>query len=151
MIRLGPDALPLRLARSWQPLLTPCAAIACRRTYLFFSSNTKDALSMPKISFNIPHELPAAEARERVESFLPRVKDMYKDMIKDMEEHWEGDKLAYSFKTLGFTFKGLIAMEEKKVNVDMDVPLAAMMVKGKIESEFKAGLERLLRGKAPKE
>ena len=102
---------------------------------------------MPKISFAVPHNLSAADARERVESFLPRIKETYKDMVKDMQENWEGDNLVFSFKTLGFVFKGNIATEEKQVKVDMDVPLAAMMVKGRIETEFKAGLDRLLNGK----
>ncbi|MBS0210375.1 MAG: polyhydroxyalkanoic acid system family protein [Planctomycetes bacterium] len=102
---------------------------------------------MPKITFSVPHEMSATEARERVETFLPRVEEQYKDMIKDMSRQWNGDVLEYSFKTLGFVFKGTIALEEKQVTVNMDVPLAAMMVKGRIEQEFKAGLERLLLGK----
>jgi hypothetical protein len=100
---------------------------------------------VPKLSFTVPEGLSAADALERLKSFLPSIRDRYKDQIKDMQESWEGNKLNFSFKTMGFTFKGTIEAQDQKVLVDIDLPFAAMMVKGRIEQEIRGGLERLLR------
>ncbi|HEX3869301.1 MAG TPA: polyhydroxyalkanoic acid system family protein [Pirellulales bacterium] len=100
---------------------------------------------MPKISFTLPAALSAQDIVERLHHFLPAIKDRYKDQIKDLNENWDGNKLDFSFKTMGFVFKGIIEAANQKVIVNLDIPFAAMMVKGKIEQEIKGGLERLLK------
>ena len=100
---------------------------------------------MPKISFNVPHGLSAADALARMHDFLPKIKEHYKDQVKDMEESFDGQTLNFSFKTMGFVFKGAITAADQKVTVDMELPFAALMIKGRIEQEITAGLARLLR------
>ena len=46
--------------------------------------------------------------------------------------------------TFGMKFKGLLTVEDDAVQIDGDLPFAAMMFKGRIESEVRDSLEKLL-------
>ncbi len=100
---------------------------------------------MPKLTFTVPEGLSAEEAVSRLHQFLPSIRDRYKDQVKDLDESWDGNTLTFSFKTMGINFKGTVEAVDKQVNVNIDLPFAAMMVKGRIEQEIRGGLERLLR------
>ncbi|HEX4129322.1 MAG TPA: polyhydroxyalkanoic acid system family protein [Pirellulales bacterium] len=100
---------------------------------------------MPKLAFTVPTQLTADQAATHLRGFIPQIREHYKDQVKDVTETWTGNTLDFSFKTLGFVFKGTLAAADNKVDVSMDLPLAAMMVKGRIEQEVRTGLERLLK------
>ena len=100
---------------------------------------------MPQINLEVPHSMSAQEAKERLERFGEMLKEHYRDQVKDMHQSWDGDKLAFGFKTLGVKIQGNLAVQEDKVLVDCDLPFAAMMFKGKIESEIRSQIERILK------
>ncbi|HWA99832.1 MAG TPA: polyhydroxyalkanoic acid system family protein [Pirellulales bacterium] len=100
---------------------------------------------MPKINFSVPHSMTAADASAKLHEFMPRIRSQYQDQIKDVTENWNGNTLEFSFKTLGFTFKGTLASQDNNTDVVLEIPLAAMMVKGRIEQEVKGGLQKLLK------
>ena len=100
---------------------------------------------MPKFNFAIPHSLNSEDARDRLDRFIEGLEAKFADSAKDIERSWEGNSLAYSFKTYGIKIAGQMDVEEGKVNVIGDLPITAMMFKGKIESEIRKNLERLLK------
>ncbi len=100
---------------------------------------------MPKLSMEIPHSHSAEEAKERLVRFNDALKERFKDQVADLTQTWEGDTLSFGFKTFGIKIAGKIAIEEGKLVVDGDLPFSAMMFKGKIESEMRQQLERLMR------
>lgn len=100
---------------------------------------------MPKFDFSIPHPLSIEDARDRLDRFIEGLEAKFADSAKDIERNWEGNSLAYSFKTFGITIAGKMDVEDGKVNVMGDLPITAMMFKGKIESEIRKNLERLLK------
>ena len=99
---------------------------------------------MPKLNVEIPHQLPADELKNRLKRFSEVLGDKFKDQIKDFSQSWEGDDLLFSFKTMGLKIGGKLLIHDDKVALDGDLPFAAMMFKGKIESEIKQQLERLV-------
>ena len=100
---------------------------------------------MPKIGFTIPHSLPADDAIRRLEAFSDGLQRKFADKVSDLEQSWEGNTLNFAFKTFAIQVKGAITMEEKQAVFQGEIPISAMMFKGKIESEVRGQLERLLR------
>lgn len=100
---------------------------------------------MPKVQFSIPNPVGEAKAVELLNTFMPRIQAQYKDMIKDLEQKWDASTLSFGFKTMGMKIAGSLAVSADAVAVHIDLPIAAMMIKGRIEQEIRSGLERLLK------
>lgn len=100
---------------------------------------------MPKFHLELPHNLSADEAKSRLERFIESLQAKFQDKVSDLSQAWNDNTLSFSFKTFGFKIGGAIASLEKKLDVSGDIPLAAMMFKGKIESEIREQLSRLMR------
>ncbi|HVX11659.1 MAG TPA: polyhydroxyalkanoic acid system family protein [Pirellulales bacterium] len=100
---------------------------------------------MPKITVNVPHELGQQVAAERLQSFVTRLKEKHQDQVSNLEEEWSGNSLKFRFKTFGFQFQGTGNVSDTDATLDVDIPFAAMMFKGKIESEMRDTLTRVLR------
>jgi putative polyhydroxyalkanoate system protein len=100
---------------------------------------------VPKINFEIPHPLSRDEAKERLQRFVESLETKFQDNVSDLQQSWNGDQLEFGFKTYGIKIAGNIAAEENQIAVDIDLPISAMMFKGKIQSEIQKQLERLLK------
>jgi hypothetical protein len=100
---------------------------------------------VPKFNLEVPHGLSADEAKSRLERFVESLKSQHGDKVSDLEQSWAGNTLSFAFKTFGFKIAGAIASLDKKLDVSGDIPFAAMMFKGKIESEIREQLSRLMR------
>lgn len=100
---------------------------------------------MPKINFEIPHTLSDEEAKDRLQRFAELIESKFKDNVSDLQQSWDNDQLAFGFKTFGIKIAGKIGIGENRIKVDIDLPFSAMMFKGKIESEIRKQLERMLK------
>jgi len=100
---------------------------------------------VPKINFEVPHSLTADDAKEKLQKFIEAIQAKFKDQVSDLDQSWEGNNLVFSFKTFGFKIAGKITVHDDKLSLDGDLPFSAMMFKGKIESEMRGQLERLVR------
>ena len=100
---------------------------------------------MPKLSLEIPHQLSADEAKDRLLRFTEALQSKFQDQVGDLEQSWEGNDLAFGFKTFGIKIQGKIGVQDDKLVLDGDLPFSAMMFKGKIESEIRQQLERMVR------
>jgi hypothetical protein len=100
---------------------------------------------VPKFQMEVPHSHSAEEARSRLERFVESLQAKFQDKVSDLQQAWEGNTLTFSFKSFGFKIAGAIASLENKLDVSGDIPFAAMMFKGKIESEIREQLSRLMR------
>jgi putative polyhydroxyalkanoate system protein len=99
---------------------------------------------MPKFNVTVPHTLTQQEATERLNKFADILREKFKDSVSDLEQNWEGDTLAFRFKTFGFPLSGKIQVGDSNLVVDGELPFTAMMFKGKIESSIREQLERLM-------
>ena len=104
---------------------------------------------MPKLNFDVPNPIGQEKAVSLVQKFIPLVEARFKDMVKDVQQNLNGNKLDFSFKSMGMTIQGVLTIDPEKVNVAMELPFAAMMMKGKIQSEVTTALEKLLGRESP--
>ena len=102
---------------------------------------------MPKIELNIPHELSQAEALNRIQNFLPQLKEQHSDRINDLQEKWNGTTGEFKFKISGFKVSGTLQIGEDNVLIKGELPFAAILFKGQIEETIKLKAEELLREK----
>ena len=98
---------------------------------------------MPKLSFAVPHSLPRDEAATRLKNLLEKVKAKNPD-VEILEENIGEHSGTFAFKTMGFKVAGGLQIEDEKVQIDADLPFAAMLFKGRIESEVRGILEKSL-------
>ena len=99
---------------------------------------------MPKINFDVPHSLSADDAKEKLQKFVEAIQEKFKDQVSDLEQSWQDNDLSFGFKTFGIKIAGKINVSDDKLSVDGDLPISAMMFKGKIESEIRNQLEKLM-------
>ena len=99
---------------------------------------------MPSFNVQVPHSLGQDAARARMESFLETMEKKYKDQISDMDGSWSDNILNFSFNTFGIKIDGKMTVAEDNVQMDGELPFAAMMFKGKIASGIQEALEKAL-------
>ncbi|MBA4017996.1 MAG: hypothetical protein C0483_12550 [Pirellula sp.] len=96
---------------------------------------------MPKFNTSVPHTLGKEKAKTSLKGFFEKAKEFGSKDASDVQEDWSkwdtDGILAFSFKTFGIAIKGLITVLEDKVNIEGEIPFAAMMFKGKIEEGFR--------------
>lgn len=99
---------------------------------------------MPQFNISVAHELGKEEAMTRVQKLIDRVGEKYGDQVSDLEQSWDGEQLKFSFTTYGIKVSGQGEVDDTKVDVTGNIPIAAMMFKGKIESGLREQLTKLL-------
>ena len=95
---------------------------------------------MPRITMQIPHNLGCEEATRRLHEQLPR----FEDKVTDLEQQWQDHTVTFHFKAAGFAVNGTMAVEEAAANVDLSLPLAALLFKGMIEEGLRRELTTIL-------
>jgi len=103
---------------------------------------------MPKISLAVPHSLSQEDAAARLKGLLARLKEKHGDKIKNLTEEWGENTGKFGFSAMGFSVKAAAVVEPNQVKLDGEIPFAAMMFKGKIESEIRETLTRVLNSPA---
>jgi putative polyhydroxyalkanoate system protein len=99
---------------------------------------------MPKFGVRVPHTLTKDEARSRLERFVEMIQAKFAGQVSELQQNWEGDTLRFHFKTYGIPLDGGITVADNELNLAGDLPFAAMMFKGKIESEIREQLEKIV-------
>lgn len=99
---------------------------------------------MPKFEIEVPHTLGREQALERVQAFSDKIQARHGDKIKEFEQAWEGDRLAFGFKTMGMRIEGGLDVAEDNVRVEGDLPFAAAMFKGQLTGAIQEQLLKLL-------
>lgn len=99
---------------------------------------------MPTIAISVPHSLPAGEAAERLKIRMADAKESYRGSFSDLSESWNGHQLSYAFTVLGMEVRGTMTVESGAVRLSADLPMAAALLRGTIESQLREEMERLL-------
>ena len=95
---------------------------------------------MPHLSIQIPHTLGREEATRRIKQKAAEAAQQ----VTDLEEQWHDYTLSFCFKAMGFGVSGTLAVEDAAVKIDVDLPLAAAMVKGMIEQRLREEIAGVL-------
>ncbi len=99
---------------------------------------------MPSLTVQVPHQLGQADAQARLQNFFSSNQDAVNGKVTDLEQSWTGHILDYAFKTLGMKISGKLEVEPDSVKVVTQLPLAAMLVKGMIETQLRENLTKVL-------
>ena len=93
---------------------------------------------------SIPHKLTKEEAQRRIQELLPKMKSDFAGQVKDLREEWNGNKGKFSFTAMGFSVSGTLTVNDSTVDLDGDLPFAALLFKGKIKSVIEEKAQQIL-------
>lgn len=99
---------------------------------------------MPQFNISVPHNQGKQQASERLKQFVTKVEEHYGSQVSNLQHTWSGDDLDFSFSTYGIKIDGKMVVQEDKVDITGNLPLTAMMFKGKIEGGLREQLVKLL-------
>jgi hypothetical protein len=85
-----------------------------------------------------------AEAMLRLRARAESIRTAYESKVTDLEETWNAESLSCRFRALGQKFQGTLTVVPGEVQVQMDLPLMAMLFRGAIESKAREEIEKLL-------
>lgn len=89
------------------------------------------------ITISIPHQLPRAEARRRIESGFAQILDGIPGSNGTCSQRWEGDRLMFSVCAMGQTASGVVTVLDNAVTMEIDLPgmlgLVAAGLKGRLQ------------------
>ena len=99
---------------------------------------------MPKVTVVVPHD---QEPGEIVEKVRPAIDKTVQDFQgRDFKSNWMERSADFSFKSMAFTIKGNVAVDEEQVSVDVDLPFAAMMFKERVEKAITKNITKAIEG-----
>ena len=99
---------------------------------------------MPRLTMNTPHSLGQEEAARRLKEKFSAVREELGGQVSDLHEQWDDHTLSFGFKTMGMKVSGEVAVHEDQVKLNAQMPLAAAMFKGMIETKIREELGDLL-------
>ena len=99
---------------------------------------------MPRVTVETPHALTQEEAMRRLKERARLLKDMFQGKFSDLHEEWNGNTFSFGFKTMGMTISGTGTVGASHVKLDTELPLAAMLFKGMIQTRVNEELGKLL-------
>ena len=100
---------------------------------------------MPKITVSKNHSLDHLAVTALLKSKMAAALQEHANAVSNFSERWTDDNtMEFAFKTMGFSISGLLKSLPGKVSVETTVPLAAMMVKGMIESRLSDEIGKIL-------
>ena len=101
---------------------------------------------MPKLNISVTHNLPQDEALRRIKNLLTELKRKFANDIRNLRERWNGNAGNFSFLVRGFSASGTLTVRRGTVELSLNIPLAALPLKGKIESTIRRRAGLLLSG-----
>jgi hypothetical protein len=100
---------------------------------------------MPNISLSVPNPLGQQEASSRLKTLLAKLKERHGEKVSDLEESWPDENhLKFGFSTFGFKISGDVNVEPDTVKLNLAIPFAAAMFKGKIEQTVREEMTKVL-------
>jgi hypothetical protein len=99
---------------------------------------------MPKIDLSVEHKLTQEEAKKRIANLLADCRNRFAGQISDVAESWHGLVNSFSFKAMGFAVSGQLDVQPAQVRIELNLPWAAIPIKGRIESEILTHARQLL-------
>jgi hypothetical protein len=97
---------------------------------------------MPKVSVAVPHHGDPDEVVEKVRRVFEKTVKEFQG--QDYEAEWVGRSATFKFTSLGFPISAAMNIDDTQVAIDIDLPMAAMMFKGRVEEVMKKNLIEVL-------
>ena len=99
---------------------------------------------MPSIKLSVPHKLGADEAKKRITQLISETRSQFGHSVSDVQESWQDNRGTFSFRAIGFSVSGNLQVEPTTVDVDINLPFAALPFKSRVENEISKRATELL-------
>ncbi len=99
---------------------------------------------MPQLSLDIPHVLGLDEAARRLKEKFAAAHAEYQDRVSDFREEWRDHTFSFAFRVLGMAVSGTVAVEQERIRLAANLPLAAMFLQGVIEDHIRREVDSML-------
>jgi len=99
---------------------------------------------MPDIKLSVPHKLSPEEARQRITKLISETKSQFGNSVSDVKESWVDNRGTFSFRAMGFSVSGNLQVEPSTVEVEINLPFAALPFKSRAEKEISNRAKELL-------
>jgi hypothetical protein len=99
---------------------------------------------MPHITLDVSHSLGQEEAVRRIKDKLAAARTEHQSRLSHFHEEWRDHGFAFAFQAMGMSVRGNVAIEDARVKMDADLPLAAALFRGAIESRLRREIDELL-------
>ena len=99
---------------------------------------------MPTLRVSVKHDLGKAAALERVKNLLEALQRQYAAYLGDVKGEWAGDVLTFSFAAAGLPTHGTGKVGDSEIVVSGELPLPAIVLRGRIEQIISDELKKLV-------
>jgi len=99
---------------------------------------------MPKIQISVPHQLEREVAVERLRSFSDKFRAKFGSQISSIEESWSEESMEFSITARGMKLRGRVEVTPTMVEVESNLPFAALPFRGLIESNIRDAINSAL-------
>jgi putative polyhydroxyalkanoate system protein len=100
---------------------------------------------MANLSVSIPHQLGRAEAKQRVEELIDKLRQQY-GSLGQIERSWEGDTLHFTLSASGMSQAGEAFVEDQAVRVEIPLPWPLAMLAGNLKKQIEQEGRKMLGG-----
>jgi len=101
---------------------------------------------MPVLKIKAKHSLAPEEAASRIKKRISEEVEKQAQYVTELKENAiEPNKSEYSCKVYGFNLSGSLFAGPDEVAVEVNLPFAAMIMKGMIESQIQNALDNALK------
>jgi hypothetical protein len=99
---------------------------------------------MPAIKLSVPHKLAPEEAKQRITKLISETKSQFGNHVSEVKESWVDNRGTFSFRAMGFSVSGILQVEPTTVEVEINLPFAALPFKSRAEKEISNRAKELL-------
>jgi hypothetical protein len=93
---------------------------------------------------SVKHDLAKDAALKRVKNLLDALQRQYKTYLGDVKGEWVGDVLTFSLTVAGLPTHGTGMVGEREIVVSGELPLPAVVLRGRIEQIISDELNKLV-------
>ena len=100
---------------------------------------------MSLLTVTVQHQLGQEEATRRLKVKKDEIQNKHTYTVTDLRENWTSPhSMDFGFKVLGFSLTGSVTSAEDVATIAVELPIAAMIMRGTIESEIRKELTQVL-------
>jgi putative polyhydroxyalkanoate system protein len=99
---------------------------------------------MPNLTASIPHQLPRAEVKRRIQDELGKLRQQHGALLQGVQETWHGDTMTFAVTTLGQSVSGSVEVQDQAVQIAIELPWMLAMLAGTVKQRIEQQGRQLL-------
>ena len=99
---------------------------------------------MPSLITTVEHQLTREEAIDRLQNHAELLRREWGHQISDVTEVWEDHIANFGFKAFGFRITGTVEPRDEDFILNLELPVAAIMLQGAIRQQIEKHLRDIL-------